>query len=109
MPPSINRLYRRNPNGYGMYKTAEAKLWLLECNKLIRQQGLKNVMKGKVDITAWFYFEREADLDNRLKSLLDCMQENLVIENDKQIYSINAIKGFDKKNPRVEIDIRENE
>lgn len=105
MPPSVNAMYRRNPRGFGMYKTPEAKAWITECLSHIRR---KNPLKGKIDVSAEFYFARESDIDNRLKPLLDLLQEANVVENDKQVYSLVVTKLFDKVNPRVELVVVEN-
>jgi len=105
MPPSVNAMYRRNPKGYGMYKTPEAKMWIAECLRHIRR---KNPLKGKIDVSVEFYFQREADIDNRLKPLLDLLQEANVVENDKQVYSLVVTKFFDKVKPRVELVVQEN-
>lgn len=105
MPPTSNLMYRRNPRGYGLYKTPEAKMWIAECLRHIRR---KNPLKGKVDVSVELYFKIEADIDNRLKPLLDLLQEANVVENDKQIYSLVVTKFFDKKNPRVELVVQEN-
>ena len=105
MPPSVNAMYRRNPKGYGMYKTPEAKMWINECLRHIRR---KNPLKGKVDVSIEFYFKRERDIDNSIKAALDLMQQANVIENDSQVYSLLITKGFDKDNPRMEISIEEN-
>lgn len=106
MPPSVNAMYRRSRGSFGMYKTAEAKAWVEDCRRVIRR---KNPLKGRVDVSVNFYFERECDLDNRFKALFDVLQETNVIENDRQIYSIVATKDFDRKNPRVEIEVMEND
>ena len=105
MPPSVNAMYRRNPRGFGMYKTPEAKMWIENCKHKIRR---KNPLKGKIDLSVQFYFAREADIDNRLKPLLDLLQEVHIVENDKQVYSLVVTKDFDKQNPRVELEVMEN-
>lgn len=43
------------------------------------------------------------DLDNALKTLLDCLQYCRVIKNDRKCIEIQARKLIDKENPRVEI------
>ena len=106
MPPSVNAMYRRNPKGYGMYKTPEAKMWTAECMRHIRR---KNPLKGKVDVSIEFYFKRERDIDNSVKAALDLMQQANVIENDSQVYSLLVTKDFDKANPRVELEVQEND
>lgn len=105
MPPSVNAMYRRNPHGFGMYKTPEAKAWITEC---LNHIGRKTPLKGKIDVSVEFYFARESDIDNRLKPLLDLLQEANVVENDKQVYSLVVTKYFDKVKPRVELVVQEN-
>ena len=105
MPPTSNLMYRRNPRGYGLYKTAEAKMWVQQCLRIIRR---KNPLKGSIDLDITLYFKRDADIDNRLKPLFDVLQDANVIVNDIQIQSMVVTKLFDKTNPRVEIEVREN-
>ena len=45
------------------------------------------------------------DLDNSLKTLLDCLQQARAITNDSLCYGINAVKCIDKENPRVTFSI----
>lgn len=52
-----------------------------------------------------FYPSNVADLDNSLKSILDCLQYAKVIKNDCKCVGINARRFVDKDNPRVEITI----
>ena len=104
MSPSVNAMYRRSPGTYGMYKTIEAKNWIKECLKII---GKPTLLTGEVAVDVDFYFKRESDLDNRLKALLDVIQEAGIIKNDSQVYRIIARKNSDKKNPRIEASVVE--
>ena len=47
------------------------------------------------------------DLDNSLKTLLDCLQMSGAITDDKLCYQIEAEKHIDKRNPRVEFALLE--
>lgn len=47
------------------------------------------------------------DLDNSLKTLLDCLQMVGAIANDKLCYQIEAEKHLDKYHPRIEFAIME--
>ncbi len=105
IPPSVNVMYRRSRGSFGMFKTKEAKEWIVGALKVI---GHVKTIVGPVDVEAFFFFDRERDLDNNLKALMDVLQESKMIENDKQVYSILATKGFNKKNPHVEVVVREN-
>lgn len=47
------------------------------------------------------------DLDNSLKTLLDCLQMVNAIENDKLCFQIEAEKKIDKYHPRIEYALLE--
>lgn len=47
------------------------------------------------------------DLDNSLKTLLDCLQMVNAITDDKLCFQIEAEKHIDKRNPRVEFALME--
>lgn len=52
-----------------------------------------------------FYPSRRADLDNSLKIVLDCLQANKAIENDRYCDEINVKRKVDKDNPRIEFKL----
>jgi Holliday junction resolvase RusA-like endonuclease len=54
-----------------------------------------------------FHRSERFDLDNSLKTLLDCLQEAGAIENDRLCWHIEAEKHIDKSNPRIEYCITE--
>jgi len=104
LPPSINAMYRHH--GHVTYKTNEAKVWIKECTKLVK---VKKTITGNVDISINFYFKRERDIDGGIKASLDLLESTKIIENDKQVYSLSITKDFDKSDPRMEIEIVEND
>lgn len=57
-------------------------------------------------VQVWHSPER-FDLDNSLKTLLDCLQMVGAIANDKLCYQIEAEKHLDKYHPRIELAIME--
>ena len=57
-------------------------------------------------VRVWYSSVR-FDLDNSLKTLLDCLQMAGAIENDKLCFQIEAEKRIDKYHPRVEFAILE--
>ena len=70
-------------------------------------------LRGK-DITGYFelymdvyYPSQRADLDNSLKVVLDCLQKSKVIRNDNKCVLILTKKFLDKKEPRIEFEIKE--
>jgi Holliday junction resolvase RusA-like endonuclease len=54
-----------------------------------------------------FYPSQRADLDNSLKIILDCLQKCKAIVNDNKCTKIVANKFLDKKEPRIEFEIKE--
>ena len=47
------------------------------------------------------------DLDNSIKTVLDCLQQVRAITNDSLCYSIIAEKRIDRRNPRIVFAIEE--
>lgn len=54
-----------------------------------------------------YFATRAADLDNTLKTLLDCLQQCKAITNDNLCEEIHARKAIDPKNPRVVFALHE--
>lgn len=54
-----------------------------------------------------FHSSVKFDLDNSLKTLLDCLQMVGAIEDDKLCFQIEAEKRIDKYHPRVEFALLE--
>ena len=54
-----------------------------------------------------FHSSGRFDLDNSLKTLLDCLQMVGAIEDDKLCFQIEAEKRIDKHRPRVEFALLE--
>ncbi|MFI3332830.1 MAG: RusA family crossover junction endodeoxyribonuclease [Rikenellaceae bacterium] len=54
-----------------------------------------------------WYSSVRFDLDNSLKTLLDCLQSVEAITNDNLCYAIEAEKHIDKLRPRVEFALIE--
>ena len=48
--------------------------------------------------------KRRADIDNFNKLVFDALS-GIVYEDDSQIIELHIIKGYDKENPRVELEI----
>lgn len=64
------------------------------------KQGLVTAVRADIEI---FYPSNLQDVDEAL--VLDCIQRNKVIENDRQIVAKYVVKRIDKDNPRVECKI----
>ena len=65
---------------------------------------IENNFKFEIDV---YYDSRRPDLDNSLKSTLDCLQKCKAIKNDNKCIEIIARKHLDKENPRIEFVITE--
>lgn len=85
-----------------MYKSQEAKEWIKECMYLLMG---KQRFPAEVRVTIHFYFNRDRDIDNSLKALLDVLQEGIIIRNDSLVTEMHVYKHSDKKNPRVELEL----
>lgn len=78
-------------------------------DKFYMQCSLRNrniASRFKLDIDVYFDSDRK-DLDNSFKVILDCLQQCRVIKNDRQCVEIHGRKLIDKKNPRIELSIEE--
>lgn len=62
----------------------------------------------KLEITV-FQSSMRFDLDNSLKTVLDCLQQVHAITNDSLCVAIDARKAIDRTNPRIEFTIIEYE
>ncbi len=54
-----------------------------------------------------YYDTNVCDLDNSLKTLLDCLQYAHAITDDNLCYQILATKRIDRSKPRIEFEIKE--
>lgn len=102
-PPSANRYWKIGNNR--VYVSDEARSYKQDvCFRLIANR--LTTATGDVALTVrLFRPQKSGDLDNRLKVLLDAMQ-GVVYETDKQVTEIHAYRHDDKKNPRVEVEIK---
>lgn len=57
-----------------------------------------------LNIVVYFQSKRN-DIDNALKTILDCLQYVGAITDDNLCYKINAEKRTDKEQPRIEYEI----
>lgn len=79
------------------------KSFFLQCNKY-RDKNISGFFEFHIDV---FYPSNRSDLDNSLKVVLDCLQDVKAIKNDNKCTKIIANKFVDKKNPRIEFEIKE--
>lgn len=95
-----------------MVLTERGREYLAEVGRVIRLNlggGPRTKQRLAVAIETFQPDRRQTDLDNRLKTLLDSMQEAGMYENDEQIDDLHIKRGpvVPKKNARVHVSIRE--
>ena len=90
LPPSVNRCYRSYKSR--VYKSKVYNDFITQMGEFLDDRD-DGQIKGKVMIDVTFYKKdkRNFDLDNRLKSLLDCIEDKL-IENDNYVCEIKCRK-----------------
>ena len=90
LPPSVNRCYRTYNNR--VYKSKVYNDYLKQMSAFLDNRTDEKI-EGRVSIDVTFYKKdnRRFDLDNRLKSLLDSI-ENQLIENDENVCEIRCRK-----------------
>lgn len=76
----------------------------MEQCKVYRNRRISS--RFRLFVRVWHSSER-FDLDNSLKTLLDCLQMVGAITDDKLCYQIEAEKHLDKYRPRIEFAILE--
>lgn len=102
-PPSVNRMYR-NQRGITV-KSQEAKAYAWQVTSAANEQGA-TCFDGNVSVSIRVYRPRKSgDLDNRAKCVLDCLQ-GVAYSNDSQIVELHMYRYDDKKNPRVEVEVK---
>lgn len=100
-PPSANRYWRTTKQGR-MHRSTEATQYKKSVKAVCEKLGIEPTSSNiKVEITL-YRPARRGDLDNRIKIVLDSLQEHAYID-DKQVVEIHAKLRDDKHNPRVEV------
>ena len=92
LPPSVNQMYRTGRRG-NRYKRADVEEWQSETANAIRSAWNKpRPYEEEVEVRVIFTVKgnRRWDVDNRLKALLDCLEDGGAIKDDAQIWGIIA-------------------
>ena len=108
-PPSKANSYKIRGNSLGKaQKVVEyEEAFRLQINA-IRSTGLlpKETIEGEFYLELDVYYkDNRSDLDNSAKVILDCLQANSVIRNDRNLTRLVMTKKVDKEHPRIEFTL----
>ena len=107
-PISTNSVYKSHSK-FGhpvIYMTTKGKSLKESYQWQAKSQWKKGVKKGEVELGIFLYFgtKRKCDWDNFHKLSMDALT-NIVWADDSQIQRVVVEKGYDKENPRIELEV----
>lgn len=110
-PLTTNRIYKSVCRGNfpKVYLSNEGKSLKESYQWQAKQQwGHEEPLKGRLKVTIITYhgMNGKKDWDNFHKLSMDALS-GIVYEDDSQIYFATVMKAYDKKDPRIEIEIEE--
>lgn len=103
-PPSVNKLFRNVPK-IGRVKTKDYKDWIAEATVSISHQKVDPVRGRVVVAIAVERQHKSADIDNRLKALLDVLVSTKTIEDDRMVVAIFAAWTDDRGSGRAAVSL----
>lgn len=104
MPPSINRTYKSGNGRF--YKDHKAAKWQADAIWKIKSQAITALPEGRYCVRVVLYGLRSnADIDGRIKGILDAIQLAGVITDDKLIDDLNIQRGPKDSDPHAYVVI----
>ena len=107
LPPTTNHLFYNSKEG-GRRKSGKYKQWLQGCRtEVLVQQAkcLPDKRPLRIGIGVELDRDKGGDVDNRIKAILDMLQDSGVIENDKWADDVRIVRYPPSDNPRVRVII----
>ena len=99
---SLNNMYRRKGNKTSPHKKLESQIKILTKDLGIVCSEKKLFVKIHIERKN----KREFDLDNALKSIIDCL-EGIIWKNDNQIYCLLTTKELNCEENKISIEWEE--
>jgi crossover junction endodeoxyribonuclease RusA len=92
-PPSVNNYYRKFRNIMVMSKAGRD--FKEKVQDYVLDYRVPKLGKARLELTIWLYppTRRQTDLDNRLKAILDSLQDAGVYDDDSQIDVLMIQRG----------------
>jgi Holliday junction resolvase RusA-like endonuclease len=106
LPPSLNATYRGAYRGGRLLLTEEAKAYKAQVGYALNQRDDTPLTGPCVAwLNVYMPYPRKGDHHNNTKLVLDLIQGHAYV-NDSQIVSLHVERCYDKKQPRIEIEVR---
>ena len=92
-PPSVNTYYRRG--AHATYMSKNGREYKQAVAEYIAESNTPKLGAARLslEIVLWPKDKRKYDIDNRIKALLDSLQDAGVFDDDEQIDQINVYRG----------------
>jgi crossover junction endodeoxyribonuclease RusA len=92
-PPSVNTYYRRG--AHATYMSKQGREYKCKVADYIAESGTPKLgtARLRLEIVLWPKDKRKFDIDNRIKALLDSLQDAGVFDDDEQKDQINIYRG----------------
>lgn len=107
-PKSTSHIYKSTCRGKfpSVYMSADGKALKESYQWQAKSQFKKKPLKSTLEVWAEIYFgtKRKSDVDNFSKIFLDSLT-GIVWVDDSQIESLHISKRYDKKEPRIEVEV----
>ncbi len=108
VPPTDNRYYGKPKGKLHKYVTKAGRVFRHEVILIAHNQGARGFFaKAKVAVKVTLHLPSGGDIQNRFKALCDALQHANVIDDDKQIVDIRAIKAHPVRGGRCIVTIWE--